>query len=134
MTHLDNKESDRLIEFRKECKLSRKDFTNGLGLSYSAYSNIEIGRRPVTYSLLKLLIDTYRLNPIWLITGQGTMFIIEEELKFDSSVMGIIKVETHQKIVEALVDKEEIMKKYIASLENKIKVDAQLIALYEENN
>lgn len=62
--------NDRLKEFRKELGMNQEEMANVLGLKQGSYSDIERGRVGVTGVLTKL-IKLYKINPVWLIEGEG---------------------------------------------------------------
>lgn len=68
-------ENDRIRILRKELKLTLTEFSNKLGITHAALSNIENGKRNVTDQMRKSICREFRVDPIWLTTGEGDMFI-----------------------------------------------------------
>lgn len=70
-------ENDRIRMLRKELNLTLTEFSNKLGITHAALSNIENGKRNVTEQMHKSICREFRVDPIWLSTGEGDMFIDE---------------------------------------------------------
>lgn len=62
--------SDRLRQIRKERKLSQAELARASGLSQGAISSYETGNRKSTTGLIELA-QALKVNPVWLITGNG---------------------------------------------------------------
>lgn len=68
-------EGERIKQIRKENKMTLEQFGNLLGVTKVAISNIENGKRNVTEQMRKSICREFRVDPIWLSTGEGDMFI-----------------------------------------------------------
>jgi SOS-response transcriptional repressor LexA len=64
-------EAERLNIIRERAGLSKKDFAESLGLSFSMHYQISRGLIRVPRSLLERLADTYNVNLRWFLTGKG---------------------------------------------------------------
>jgi transcriptional regulator with XRE-family HTH domain len=64
-------EAERLNFIREKADLSKKDFAESLGLSFSMHYQISSGLTRVPRSLLDRLADTYNVNLHWFLTGKG---------------------------------------------------------------
>lgn len=62
---------DRLKYIRTDIPASQENFAYEIGVSLRAYQSYERGERPVTKDLLLGLYDKYRVNPLWVLTGEG---------------------------------------------------------------
>lgn len=62
--------NERLKEFRRELGMNQEEMANVLGLKQGSYSDIERGRVGISGILTKL-IKLYKINPVWLIEGEG---------------------------------------------------------------
>ncbi len=60
---------------------SSRQFALSLDYLPQSLSEILKSRRDVTIELLRKAIDTYKLNPVYLFTGEGPMFMKEEDHK-----------------------------------------------------
>lgn len=97
--------NERIKELRKILGLSREEFANKLGLkSRGKIENIELGRTSPDEPFLDLICKTYNINPKWLRTGRGEMFI---ELSKDEQIEDFIG--------ELLSDEEDSFKRRIIS-------------------
>lgn len=69
---------ERISYLRKSLKLSRREFGEKIGVSESVIVNIEMNRlsRPDQKKpLYGLICSTFKVDPYWLETGDGDMFI-----------------------------------------------------------
>lgn len=67
---------NRLLEARKFLNLTQKQIGTHLGIGQNTYSMIETGKIALTSRNRTLLIERLHLNPIWLDTGNGDMFLL----------------------------------------------------------
>lgn len=65
----------RIKELRKALNISQEELAHAMGLSPSGVSNIECGNRKVNDKHIRMLNMTYNVNPDWLRTGEGEMFL-----------------------------------------------------------
>ena len=73
-------EGIRLKSIRKSLALTQAVFAEGLGLKQGPYSMIESGKVGLSSEVLRKLINTYRINPVFLFEGQGPMMMTEAEV------------------------------------------------------
>ncbi len=66
---------NRIKMIREALQLSQREFGERLGVSRDVISNMEYGRVQPKPLLLKHLCDLYGVDPQWLDTGAGPMFI-----------------------------------------------------------
>lgn len=69
---------ERIAVIRKALKLSRREFGEKIGVSESVIVNIEMNRlsRPDQKKpLYNLICSTFKVDPYWLETGDGEMFM-----------------------------------------------------------
>ena len=64
----------RLKEIRNALGLNQTDFASQLGITQTAYSMIETGRRPLADKYVKVICSLFDVNEEWFRTGQGEMF------------------------------------------------------------
>lgn len=64
-------ENDRIRILRKELKLTLTEFSNKLGITHAALSNIENGKRNVTEQMRRSICREFHVDPTWLETGEG---------------------------------------------------------------
>jgi len=66
----------RLKAFRKEMKLTQGEIANSLGLDVSTWTHVETtGKANLTLDHLITLMNTYRLNPNFILRGDDPMFL-----------------------------------------------------------
>lgn len=85
----------------REEKRVRSSRQFALSLDYLPQSLSEIlkGRRDVTIELLRKAVETYKINPVYIMTGEGPMFMTEEGHK-DFRVLTIVtNVEEDERIL-----------------------------------
>lgn len=75
---------DKIILLRKTLNLGQIKFAKELGYSYAAIQKWEKGGT-ISEASLKLIERTFNVNPDWLRTGEGEMFIKKEENNIDYS-------------------------------------------------
>lgn len=69
----------------------QEEFANNLGISISNVSNIENHKYKPSFEPLKNLLEKYKVNPVWLLTGEGDPYkivVLEDErlfLKYDDT-------------------------------------------------
>lgn len=71
--------NDRIKLIRKKAGLSQLDFGKRIGVSESAVSNYESGRRTISEQTLILVCREFHINYEWLTTGEGSMSSFSEE-------------------------------------------------------
>lgn len=76
-------ENVRLKVMRKKMGHSQKEFADILGIKQGSYSDIERGKVGISGNLLKVLINKYRINPLWLYDGKGEVFFKDRGLNDD---------------------------------------------------
>ena len=71
-------ENERVQEVRKRLGMTLEKFGKRLGVTKVAISNIEKGHRNVTEQMRKSICREYNVNELWLMSGQGEMFVADE--------------------------------------------------------
>lgn len=102
-----------------ESEKKQKDFAEKTGLTTAMVSKI-VAKEPdsVNSSTLLAIIDGYpNINPTWLLTGQGDMYLTEEEQAAYSQAQDPAGV-YGDKMTERVID---LLEKRVAELEREIK-------------
>jgi len=74
--------SERLKILINYMNLSQKDFAISIGLTPSSLNDILNGRtKNISKTLLIAIRYVYNINPAWLLTGEGVMFITLTDFK-----------------------------------------------------
>jgi transcriptional regulator with XRE-family HTH domain len=71
----------RLLEVRNRLHLMQKELAEALGYSESFLSQVEAAKTKPGYNFFKQMIERFNVNPVYLLTGQGEMFLEEEKKK-----------------------------------------------------
>lgn len=79
----------RFKELRKSLKMTQTAFGNQLGKGLRAIQHYEAGERCIDNSIILLLQEKFNVNTDWLINGNGSMFLEDNEKKADSGVVSI---------------------------------------------
>ncbi len=67
--------NDRIKMIRKQLQLSQSDFGERIGITESAVSNYENGRRSITEQTKLAILKEYNISKLWLENGEGDMFL-----------------------------------------------------------
>ncbi|MDE6052685.1 MAG: helix-turn-helix transcriptional regulator [Lachnospiraceae bacterium] len=68
-------EGERIKQIRKENRLTLEQFGDILGVTQTTISRIENGKRNLTEAMRKSICREFRVDPIWLETGEGDPYI-----------------------------------------------------------
>ena len=71
----------RLLEVRNRLHLMQKELAEALDFSESFLSQVEAAKTKPGYNFFKHMIEKFNVNPVYLLTGQGEMFLEEEKKK-----------------------------------------------------
>ena len=113
---------ERLGLVRAHFALSQTVMAQRVGLSLRAYQNYERGEREIPVALVHALYEKFRVDPVWLLTGEGSMMLAEEQRKrLDQALL--------DRVVEAVEQFEAGLKKPL-SIEHK----SRLIGLLYEKS
>jgi transcriptional regulator with XRE-family HTH domain len=109
-----------LLELRKKLKITQKELADLTKVSQSNYSKYEKGLIEPGYSFISKIVQLLNINPSWLISGEGEMFVGE--------------LKTH-KVKEYATKKEEVSDTYRKQLEEELKkAQEELVRLRERNS
>lgn len=115
--------NNRVIEIRKNFGLTMEEFGQRLGVSRSAISNIESGKRNLTGQMVVSICREFGVDETWLRTGDGEMFSetdgsLSAELKdrFHLSDGAALLIEKFIKLKEE--DREVVVNFLIGAAEN----------------
>ncbi len=75
----------RLQDIRKSLGLLQKDFAKELGISSSSFCDIEAGNLKPRFELIYSITKKFKVNILYLLHGEGDMFMHEEEKMFSRS-------------------------------------------------
>lgn len=85
----------RLMAIRIGSGLTQADFADKLGLSLRAYANYERGEREMPTALFRSLCETFRIDPLWQLTGPG-----EDPVRIGQRVLDLDLMEGVIRLIE----------------------------------
>lgn len=74
---------DRIKQIRKDANLTQEEFSKTIHISRSNLGNIESGKINLTDRVVNDICDAFRVNPIWLRTGNGNPYIEPKTFSLD---------------------------------------------------
>jgi transcriptional regulator with XRE-family HTH domain len=80
----------RIVELRHVLKLSQPVFAEKICISKGYLAHLELGHQPVNERIIRLICTTFGVNPLWLKTGEGSMFYEAQSHKIDE-IIAILK-------------------------------------------
>jgi transcriptional regulator with XRE-family HTH domain len=83
----------RVAQVRKALGFTQKKFAEGIELSPSFQSGIEINHRRVNDRLIRMIALTYGVSEDWLRTGEGAMFEMEKDLRLGRIIRNFNKMD-----------------------------------------
>jgi transcriptional regulator with XRE-family HTH domain len=83
---MDQAVSRRLLELRHALSLTQKEFGEKIHISKGYVTSLEKSRQSLNDRIIKLLSDTYGVNPEWLKHGKGAMFLETRNKQIDEIV------------------------------------------------
>lgn len=75
--------NERIKEVRCALNMTQKEFGNKITLAQTYLSQIENGERHVTEKIIKIICLQFNIDEYWLRTGQGNMFINDDDTLLD---------------------------------------------------
>ena len=113
---------ERVGKIRERFPLSQTEMAERVGISLRAYQNYERGEREIPVALVRAFYTEFRVDPVWLLTGSGSMIISEEQ-----------GARLDQKLLDRVVDAVE---KFEAGLDKALSVEhkSRLIGLLYEKS
>ena len=103
----------RIKEVRKHYKLSQTEFGERLGLTRPTIANIELDRINTSEAYMKLICQTFNVNPLWLESGTGEMLIETEQNLLDDVAIAYNLSNLELSIIKKFVSLNEADRKVI---------------------
>jgi len=72
--------AQRFSVFFKAVNLTQEEFADKVGVARSNVSSWQSGKHGISSSSIRVMEHEFKLNPIWLLTGEGEMFKHESTL------------------------------------------------------
>jgi transcriptional regulator with XRE-family HTH domain len=100
----------RLKELRRTLGLTQKEFAEHIGRTLRAIQRYESGQRSPDETTLRLIEQTFSVNPEWLRHGKGEMFTKPKTVNIDEllEALGIMKPEDKEKLKDLIVSYSEL--------------------------
>ena len=95
---------ERLSMVRKALGLNQRDLARELGISQSTYSLFENGQRVFQSRYIEILKLKFSVNPEWLESGNGDMFLQSEDEDSVVKMLGELN-EENKELVALFVEK-----------------------------
>lgn len=123
----------RLLQFRKELKLTRDAFGSKIGVQGYVIRNIEGDKnKKVNEPLLISIASQYSINKEWLLYGTGEMYTKTKKSVIDDLVTTYKLSNYGKQIIKTYLDlpddKRTIIDEFVAQLTNNVSIDATLTA------
>lgn len=94
---------ERIKELRKQLGMKQDEFANQIGISRILLSYIENGQKSLTERNAKFIVEHFKINPEWLETGEGNMFVesslsdklykfVDESISENGDMLQILKL------------------------------------------
>lgn len=103
----------RIKEVRKHYGLSQTEFGERLGLTRPTIANIELDRINISEAYIKLICQTFNVNPLWLEDGTGDMLIETEQNLLDDVAIAYNLSNLELSIIKKFVSLNEADRKVI---------------------
>jgi transcriptional regulator with XRE-family HTH domain len=75
--------NERIKEIRHALKLSQREFARAVYVSNGYLAEIELSHKQANDRLIHLVVNSFRVNKHWLLTGEGRMFNTTPEQKLE---------------------------------------------------
>ena len=106
---------NQLKEIRKNTGLTQQEFAKELDVALSTVASVENGTREISKSVMKVLIEKYKVSANWLLTGEGEMFTTSDT-----------EVSTKEQITNIPIIKNKIEKSQEIILSNQQIIDGHI--------
>lgn len=120
---------ERVLTIRNYFSLSQNEMAEKIDLSLRAYQNYERGEREIPVALVRALYEEFKVDPVWLLTGSGSMIVAEgqrnrldQELlyrvvdaveKFEAGLEKALSVEHKSRLIGLLYEKSQLLSEVV---------------------
>lgn len=131
--------SQRIFYFLENENLSDADFAASIGVGASVISHLKSGRNKVSLNVYAKILESYpKLNPHWLLKGDGNMYNegSEKSISATSNELNLFTNTNKQvKSTEASFEKKEVDNSmHVQPLETKTRNVAKIIVFYTDGS
>lgn len=117
--------NNRIKQFRKALGLTQDELGDKIGLNKISISLFESGTREISKRTRLAILREFNVNPKWLDTGEGNMFLPienkDEIIKFAENVVNADDSDFRKKILKVLAKLSPSEWQTLESIVNKIK-------------
>ncbi|MCI2106832.1 MAG: helix-turn-helix domain-containing protein [Intestinimonas sp.] len=107
--------NDRVKVVRSQFGLTQIEFGGKTGISQGHLTSIENGKRAVTEKTLKVICATFNVNEEWLRTGEGDMFVEDDNVLLSQLAKKYNLDDFGQKFMEVFLGLSEEQRKAVLS-------------------
>ncbi len=72
---MENSVNERVLQLRQALGLKRTEFAKKCNILQQTVSMVEAGGSKPSYEVLRAMIEHTKVNPLWLMIGEGSMFL-----------------------------------------------------------
>ena len=107
---------NQLKEIRKNTGLTQQEFAKELDVALSTVASVENGTREISKSVMKVLIEKYKVSANWLLTGEGEMFTTPENTEVSKEQITNIPIIKNkiEKLQEIILSNQQIIDGHIS--------------------
>ena len=106
----------RLLQLREMLSLSQSEFSEHIGITQGALSQIESGKTSLSIGTLKKIFKVYKVNSNWLLNGVGNVFLDDQDALAASPYespdavgrIALVREEAHAGYIESCHDLDYI--------------------------
>lgn len=110
-----NNINNRIKLLRKNLNLSQEDFGARIGITRASISNIEKGTRNMSEQTIKSICREFNINPLWLKTGEGDIFLKLPNTLLDELADEYNLTEIEKKLVSSFLKLDQNNRKIITN-------------------
>ena len=102
--------AQRIKNLRKELGLNQTEFAQRVGITQTSLSQIEGEKNGISYDVYKAIVSEFAVDPIWLMDGVGSMFLLSDRAQSRSDKFGalplVIQIDSDLEENIVMVDKK----------------------------
>lgn len=100
--------AQRIKNLRKELGLNQTEFAQKIGITQTSLSQIEGEKNGISYDVYKAIVNEFKVNPVWLMDGIGSMFVSPDYARDDkrSVIPLVVQVGSDEEENIVMVDKK----------------------------
>jgi len=116
--------NERLKMIRSDAGMNQADFAKALGIGQSTLAMMEVGKREILDRHVKTICSIFRVNEEWLRTGNGDMFIEEDNALISQLAKQYNLDDFSRKFIETYVNLPEAHRAVIKNFAQALSIEA----------